>query len=204
MRASWLIASTLAAFAAADASSTVVSYFAASITADVDISKYTSIAASVYAIDRTATTYDVRCQSGVAKSLCAIDSQTPWRLIQGPETYSFSAFEKINTDGGVADVLATVACSFTHTSQSVSCDQSISFDVSYNGVSTAYSTHVPSTTIDADSVSYAPLTVTAGLQAFSAGATATAAVTVHSDAAQPMITAAPLAMAFAAAAAALF
>ncbi|KAJ6093333.1 hypothetical protein N7486_008622 [Penicillium sp. IBT 16267x] len=214
MRASWFLASTLAAFAAADASTTTISYLGASMTDGVDVSKYTSVAAEVIAVDATATTYDIRCQSGVAKSLCEIDSMTPWRVIQGPETYSFSAQEKISTEGGSANVYATIACSFTHTSESVSCDQSMSLYISAQGYSTATSQHIASTTIDSDQVSYRVLTVTAGVQALQAYATATSPVTVdgaesttavaasHSDAAQPMVTAAPLAFAAVAAAAA--
>jgi len=178
MRATWFLASTLAAFAAADASTTTVSYLGASATGDIDLSKYTSIAAEVIAVDSTATTYDIRCQSGAAKSLCAIDSKTPWRIIQGPATYSFSAYESISTDGGAADVFATVACSFTHYSESVTCAQSISMDISADGYSTATSTYLPSQTIDADQVSYHVLTVTAGVAALKSEATATSSVTV--------------------------
>ncbi|KAJ5644654.1 hypothetical protein N7507_010665 [Penicillium longicatenatum] len=202
MRASWFLASTLAAFAAADASTTTVSYLGVSAAGDIDMSKYTSVAAEVIAVDATATTYDIRCQSGVDKTLCAIDSKTPWRIIQGPETYSFSANEKLQTDGGSADVYATVACTFTHVSESVSCAQSISMDISVDGYSTATSTHVPSMTIDADLVSYHALTVTAGVSGLKAYATATSPVTVATGAAQPMITAAPMAFAAVAAAAA--
>ncbi|KAJ5540136.1 hypothetical protein N7513_008468 [Penicillium frequentans] len=177
MRATWFLASTLAAFAAADASTTTVSYLGAAADGDVDLSKYTSVAAEVIAVDATATTYDIRCQSGVAKSLCAIDSKTPFRLIQGPTTYSFSAYEAITTQGGTADVFATVACSFTHVSESVSCRQSISMDISAEGYSTATSTYIPSQTIEADQVSYHVLTVTAGVEALKAYATATSPVT---------------------------
>ncbi|KAJ6011427.1 hypothetical protein N7451_002839 [Penicillium sp. IBT 35674x] len=206
MRATWFLASTLAAFAAADASTTTVSYLGASATGDVDLSKYTSVAAEVIAVDATATTYDIRCQSGVAKSLCAIDNKTPFRLVQGPTTYSFSAYEAVTTQGGTADIFATVACSFTHVSESVSCAQSISMDISADGYSTATSTYIPSQTIEADQVSYHVLTVTAGVEALKAYATATSPVTVNAaesaGAAQPMITAAPMAFAAVAAAAA--
>lgn len=220
MRTTWFLASTLAAFAAADASTTTVSYLGAAADGDVNLSKYTSIAAEVIAVDATATTYDIRCQSGVAKSLCAIDNKTPFRMIQGPATYSFSAYEAITTQGGTADVFATVACSFTHVSESVSCRQSISMFISAEGYSTATSTYIPSQTIEADQVSYHVLTVTAGVEALKAYATATSPVTASgakatasgaestvsaaksTGAAQPMITAAPMAFAAVAAAAA--
>lgn len=220
MRATWFLASTLAAFVAADASTTTVSYLGASATGDVDLSKYTSIAAEVIAVDSTATTYDIRCQSGVATSLCAIDSKTPWRMIQGPATYSFSAYEAISTEGGTADVFATVACSFTHYSESVTCAQSYSLYISAEGYSTATSAYAPHQTIASDEISYHVLTVTAGVEALKSYATATSPVTVDgtkstadgtqstvagatsTGAAQPMITAAPMAFAAVAAAAA--
>lgn len=213
MRATWFLASILAAFVAADASTTTVSYLGASATGDVDLSKYTSVAAEVIAVDSTATTYDIRCQSGVASSLCAIDSKTPWRIIQGPATYSFSAYEAISTEGGTADVFATVACSFTHYSESVTCAQSFSMDISVEGYSTATSTYLPRETIASDEVSYHVLTVTAGVEALKSYATATSPVTVDgtkttvagaksTGAAQPMITAAPMAFAAVAVAAA--
>ncbi|KAJ5918771.1 hypothetical protein N7454_009915 [Penicillium verhagenii] len=202
MHATFFLASTLAALAAATASSTTISYLGASVTGDVDLSKYTSIVGSVVAADETATTYDIRCQEGVDSSLCAISSATPWKLVQGPATYSFSANEKISTEGGVADIFATVACSFTHTSESVSCAESVSFDLSIDGYSTASSTNVPSVTIDADQVSYHVLTVTGGLDILKSAATATATSVSSKDAAQPQVTAAPLFAALAAAAAA--
>ncbi|KAJ5727572.1 hypothetical protein N7493_005392 [Penicillium malachiteum] len=206
MRASWFLASTLATLVAAKASSTTISYLGVSITGSyaADFAQFTSLAADVYAIDKTATTYDIRCEDGAPISVCAIDSKTPWRMIQGPETYSISIKDSISTEGVSADVTANVACSFTHTSESVSCSQYVSFTISASEYSTAWSTNAPSYTIDADQVSYVDLKVTGGLQAFSADATATSPVTVSSsDAAQPIATAAPLMAAAAAAIAAL-
>ncbi|KAJ5288013.1 hypothetical protein N7478_003699 [Penicillium angulare] len=210
MRATLLIASTFASLAVADStaepSSTTIKYL--DISADgggVNLAQYTSFVGDVYAIDRTATTYKVRCEDGVPSSDCIIDSKTPWILVQGPATYALSATAHIKTAGGTGAVTVDMACSFTHSTESISCSESVGIYASAAGQSTSTSGVIPSYTIDAEAVSYTHLKVTGGLKAFSADATATAPVTVsYKDAGQPVMTAAPLVAAAAAAVVGVF
>ncbi|KAJ5093078.1 hypothetical protein N7456_008939 [Penicillium angulare] len=206
MRTTLFIASTLAALAVADftaePSSTTIKYLDVASDADgVNMGAYTSFVADVYAIDRTATTYKVRCEEGVPSSECVIDSKTPWILVQGPTTYSLDGTAHVKTAGGKGALTVDMACSFTHSSESISCSESMGISYSFDGESSSSSAVVPSFTIAPEEVSYADLKVTGGLKAFSADATATAPVTVsYKDAAaQPVMTAAPLAAAAAAA-----
>ena len=215
MRTAWFLASTLAAFVAADASTTTVSVFGIEYDYGYGVGPdaYTSTAARVVAIDKYATTYEIACLSGAPQSACAINSKTPMTLIQGPTTYSYSGEATISTDGAVGVATGIVDCSFTQTSQSVSCSWSFAVTASSSDFTFSTSTSDPSMTIDPDMVSYYALEVTAGLDAFTAGATASASpvkVTSTSTSkaganafAKPMITAAPLGAAAVAALAAM-
>lgn len=207
MRATTLfLTSALAALAAAADGTTTVSFLNAHVsgTLGADLALYTSFVGEVYAADATATTYHVRCEDGAPLTECAINSDTPWTFIQGPETYSADIKDTIETGGASAFITANVACSFTHTSESVSCSQTISLELSAAGESSAYSTNIPSTSIPASEIAYETIKVTGDLAVFSQAASATAPVTASSTGgAQPMITAAPLAAAAAAAIAAL-
>jgi hypothetical protein len=207
MRMNLFLASALAALAtAAEPSTTTVSYFG--IEADlpyVNIGSYTSTAARVAGIDKYATTYEIACMKGADK--CAIHH--PLTLVQGPTTFSFSGQVTITTAGGTGVATNVMACSFTHSSESVSCSWSAAVTASVEGYTTSISASESSTSIEPSSVSYSALTVTDGIYAFTADATASASAvqitaTGAAAAAKPLITAAPLGAAAAAAFAAMF
>ncbi|KAJ6082095.1 hypothetical protein N7499_006969 [Penicillium canescens] len=207
MRMNLFLASALAALAtAAEPSTTTVSYFG--VEADlpyVNLGSYTSTAARVAGIDKYATTYEIACMKDADK--CAIHH--PLTLVQGPTTFSFSGEVTVTTAGGTGVATNIMACSFTHSSESVSCSWSAAITASVQGYTTSISASDSSTSIEPTSVSYSDLTVTDGIYAFTADATASASAvqitaTGAAAAAKPLITAAPLGAAAAAAFAAMF
>ncbi|KAJ5996712.1 hypothetical protein N7522_008372 [Penicillium canescens] len=207
MRMNLFLASALAALAtAAEPSTTTVSYFG--VEADlpyVNLGSYTSTAARVAGIDKYATTYEIACMKDADK--CAIHH--PLTLVQGPTTFSFSGEVTVTTAGGTGVATNVMACSFTHSSESVSCSWSAAITASVQGYTTSISASDSSTSIEPTSVSYSALTVTDGIYAFTADATASASAvqitaTGAAAAAKPLITAAPLGAAAAAAFAAMF
>ncbi|KAJ5294740.1 hypothetical protein PENANT_c014G01699 [Penicillium antarcticum] len=207
MRMNLFLTSALAALAsAADPSTTTVSYFAIDAGLDyASLGDYTSTAARVVGIDKYATTYEIACMRGADK--CAIHH--PLTMVQGPETFSFSGQVTVTTAGGTGVATNVMDCSFTHTSESVSCSWSIAITASAQGYTTSTSASDSSTSVEPSSVQYSALTVTDGIYAFTANATASAsavAITATGAAgpAKPLITAAPLGAAAAAAFAAMF
>ncbi|KAJ5748248.1 uncharacterized protein N7511_009944 [Penicillium nucicola] len=206
MRMNLFLASALAALAsAADPSTTTISYFAIENGLDyASVGDYSSTAARVIGIDKYATTYEVACMKDADK--CAIHH--PLTMIQGPETFSFSGEVTVTTGGGTGIVTNVMECSFTHTSESVSCSYSAAVTASADGYTYSTSVSETSTSVEPSSVHYSQLTITDGLYAFTAEATASAsAVTVTATGAahpaKPLITAAPLGAAAAAAFAAM-
>ncbi|CAI7611756.1 unnamed protein product [Penicillium discolor] len=199
MRSSWFLLSALAALAAAtDPSTTTISYFAIdNDSGGADLGVYSSTAGRVVGIDKYATTYEIACLPGASK--CAL--KNPATLIQGDATYSVSLEAIMVTSGTMAHATAIESCSFTRVSESAVC----SWSLAYTGIS------IPSSLI-----TYKPLTITNGVYALTADATAstspvkitttpssTASTGGVAAAAKPLITAAPLGAAAAVAFAAM-
>jgi hypothetical protein len=211
MRASWILASTLTALAAAaDPATTTISYFGIGQEGGANIAAYTSTAARVVGIDKYATTYEITCQKGAKE--CALVA--PATIIQGENTFSVSLAAVISTGGATAHATAIESCTFKHFSESASCSWTLDYKASADGITESTLTS-GTTSIPSQAVTYMPLGVTDGLYAFTADATASAsAVTItptitptSSEAgagvARPLITAAPFGAAVAALAAML-
>ncbi|KAJ5772718.1 hypothetical protein N7520_003247 [Penicillium odoratum] len=204
MRTASLLAVTLSALAAAE-STTTVGYLGVNNGLGDDIGPFwfTSTAASVAGINAEATTYEIRCLSGAPSSDCQIESKHPWTLIQGPATYNFDASFTYSSDHTTATYTETADCSMSQYSTSVSCSWSVSATGSSSGGNLASSTSSSSSNIATASITYWELEVTGGVASFTAPeATKTAGAAVGP--AKPLITAAPLAAAAAAAVAAMF
>ncbi|KAJ5968795.1 hypothetical protein N7501_005043 [Penicillium viridicatum] len=208
MRSSWFPLSALVALAAAaDPSTTTISYFAIdNDSGGADLGAYSSTAGRVVGIDKYATTYEIACLPGASK--CAL--QHPATLIQGDATYSVSIEAVLVTSGTTAHATAVESCSFTRVSESAVC----SWSLAYTGIvgTTTVSDSASSTqSIPSSLITYKPLTITNGVYALTADATAstspvkitpTASTSTASTssastggvaaAAKPLITAAPL------------
>jgi hypothetical protein len=209
MRPSLILTSALATLVAADSSTTTVSYFgldSGTNTFGADPGAYTSTAARVIGSDSTATTYEIGCLKGAAK--CALPHSAT--LIQGPATYSMSGEYSIQTLGATGIITDVEECSFTHTSESVSCSWSVAFTVSSGDITVSTSNIDSSTSIAPESVKWRALEVTAGAATSTAsgsGTKATAGATSTGAAAaiaKPLITAAPMGAAAIAAIVAMF
>lgn len=190
MRWNIFIASALATLAAADSNNTTVKYFGLDSdinTYGADPGAYTSTAAHVVGSDSTATTYEIGCLKGADK--CALPH--PATLIQGSATYSLSGEYHIETMGATGIITDIEECTFTHSSESVSCSWSVAFTVSSGAVTVSTSDSSSSSSIAPESVSWRTLDVTASP---TAGATSTGAA-AHM---KPLITAAPMGAAVAA------
>jgi len=196
MHTALLLAAAFSGFVVSQ-STTTVGYFEPDW--DITIPRYRSTAASVAGINALATTYEVSCLDGAPSTDCSIDS--PWTIIQGPETLSLTGVYTAWVSGGVNGVTVTRSydCSFTSYSVSASCSLSYQATGTTNGVSYSTSTS-DSASYPTDSVSYYRLTVTGGLASFTApAATSTPGGAIAAGAARALITAVPLAAAAAAA-----
>lgn len=187
----------LAALASAQ-STTVISIFEAfdkDNPYSVTYSMYKSLGGSVAGINADYTTYELQCMSGAPTTDCSMD--TPFSLIAGPTTMSYSKPLTVEVYGHTATVSQDVQCSFTHKSESAVCTNSEY--VSYSGQSTST---VITKSIPTEDVFYYPVTVTAGLSLFDSPQ-ATQTPNAAAGAPHPMVTAAPLGAAAVLAAAAL-
>ncbi|KAJ5529701.1 hypothetical protein N7527_003094 [Penicillium freii] len=169
MRSSWFLLSALAALtAAAEPSTTTISYFAIdNDSGGADLGVYSSTAGRVVGIDKYATTYEIACLPGASK--CAL--QHPATLIQGDATYSVSLEAILVTSGNTAHATAVESCSFTRVSESAVC----SWSLAYTGIvgTTTISDSASSTqSIPSSLITYKPLTITNGVYALTADATA--------------------------------
>jgi hypothetical protein len=188
MYTSLLLATAFSGFVTAQ-TTTTVPYFGPDW--NIEIPRYTSTGASVSDINALATTYVVSCLSGAPTTEC--DINTPWTIVQGPGTMSYTAVYTAWLDGGVNGVTATESfeCSFTSYSTSPSCSMSYEVTGTTGGVS--YSTSTSST--GSVTGTYYGLDVTGGLASFTAPqATSTPGVAAAGPA-RALITAAPLAAA---------
>ncbi|KAI9929616.1 hypothetical protein MW887_001090 [Aspergillus wentii] len=193
MRIASLLA--LAAFAVAE-TTTTVGYFEPDW--NIHIPYFASTAASVADINAVATTYHIGCLSGAPTTEC--DIKTPWTLIQGPETMSFTGVYDAWKTGEVNSVLATrdFKCSFTSYSLSASCSLSYKVTGTTNGLSYSTSTSTKGT-FATDHVAYYELKVTGGESLYTAPQATKTPDGAAPPAARPLITAAPLGVAIAAA-----
>ncbi|KAH8692023.1 hypothetical protein BGW36DRAFT_386840 [Talaromyces proteolyticus] len=190
MRATTLLATAFSSLVVAN-NPTVVGFIDVDIPS-VTIPSYTSEAASVTGINADATTYEISCLANAPTTLCQI--KDPWTLIQGTSSFSFTGVYTGWISGDVNGVTATrdMTCSFTSISESVSCSFSYKATGTTDGQSYSTSTSI-SGTYPPDSVTYIALTVTGGLDSFTAPqATETPKGVAGPAAAQAMITAAPL------------
>lgn len=198
MQFSTILMPALAALASAQ-STTVISIFEAFVNDSpysVSASMYTGLGASVAGINADYTTYVVDCMSNAPMSECSID--TPYTIIAGPTTLSYSKPLPIDLGGTTVTVTQDVQCSFTHKTESAVCTNSEY--VSYDGQSTST---VTTKSVPTNDVFYKPITVTAGLSKFNSPQ-ATEAPNAAAGSHRPLVTAAPLGAAAALAAAALF
>lgn len=208
MRLTIFLASALATLATADSKNTTVKYFGLDSeinTYGASPGAYTRTAAHVIGSDSTATTYEIGCLKGAEK--CALSH--PITLIQGSATYSMSGEYSIETMGATGIITDVEECTFTHSSESVSCSWSVAFTVSSGDITVSTSDSHSSTSIAPESISWRTLDVTGNAgaivtansgsaatttEAASTGATSTAAA-AHM---KPLITAAPMGAAVAA------
>ncbi|KAJ5477304.1 hypothetical protein N7539_007448 [Penicillium diatomitis] len=186
------------AVAAAAPSSTVVSYLVADDILD------TWVAASVIAVNPKATTYEVKCVPSASASDCSLDP--PITLIAGPTTVNIQIPLSESTRVGGIDLerrgLMTMACSFTHSIESITCTATEAMTAIARGV-TKTSTGSQSGSILPTDASYKALTVTGGLEKFQASATsAPTSATTSNPADRVMVTGMPFGAAVAVAAAA--
>jgi hypothetical protein len=196
MRTSIYLAAALAALAKADdASSTIIGYFVPGWDATMlEYGGWTSTAASVAGINAEATTYHVGCVKDAPKTDC--DYPASWTIIQGPETVSVSGKYIASTSGKSTSYDITVTqsyeCSLKSSTESASCTMSVGMSGSIGGATYASSTSSKATYSTAPITnSYHQLTVTAGLNSFTAPqATETGAAAAGPAGA--LITAAPM------------
>ncbi|KAL5362853.1 hypothetical protein BJX96DRAFT_109841 [Aspergillus floccosus] len=197
------VLSAATAVSADDAKTTTIGFFVADVFS-VTIPAYDSTAASVAGINALATTYHIKCLDGAPKSDCQIE--TPWTMIQGESTFSFTGVYTSGTASTDA-VTATRDLECTFSSYSVSASCSLSYAATGSWDATAYSTSTSTSTknIPTESVTFYALEVTGGVDSFTApAATKTPDAAVALPAAKPLITAAPVGAAAALAVAAMF
>ncbi|KAJ5338689.1 hypothetical protein N7452_005417 [Penicillium brevicompactum] len=194
MRTQFFIAAFLASLAQADdASSSIRGYFSPDWKAGWN-GAWTSTAASIAGINAEATTYHVGCVKDAPKSACdLVDSIT---IIQGAETASFNAkyiATSSGTDGWDLTVTETWDCSLVSTTESASCTMSISAGGSAYGGKTSSSSSTSATYTTAPmNEKYYSLTVTGGLESFTAPAATKTPDAAAAGPAAALITAAPM------------
>lgn len=204
---SFLVATLAALVAAADTTSSVTSttkpYLGAGFDWATRIPNYQSTAASIAGITSHITTYEISCQSNAPKSICQIE--TPWTLIQGSTTFSFTGKYTASTTASVGTV--TVArdfdCSFTSTSVSASCEFSYQITGSHSGTDYSTASSTSTTSLPTSSMKYYAMPVTGGLEKLTTTST-THTTGAAGPTAKAMITGAPLGAAAAVAMAAMF
>lgn len=189
MRPSVFLASALAALVAADSSSTTVGIVYPDWT--ILIPRYESTAASVAGINALATTYQIKCMDGADKSLC--DIKTPWTIIQGPATASFTGVYTADASGkdGIT-VTREWKCDLKSYTESASCTVSYSASGTVDGTGYSTSTTTSNKNMPTDQLTTGGILVTGGIASFTAPQ---ATQTPSGAAAAPfkaMVTAAPL------------
>jgi hypothetical protein len=188
MRPSLFLASALTALVAADSSSTTkgIVYPDWSVT----IPRYESTAASVAGINALATTYEVKCLDGANTLSCNI--KTPWTIIQGPATASFTGVYTADVTGknGVT-VTREWKCELKSYTESASCTMSYRASGTVDGTGYSTSTSSSNKNMPTNQLTSAGILVTGGIASFTASQ---ATQTPSGAAAAPvraMVTAAP-------------
>lgn len=169
MRTSFFLAAALATLGtqAADTSSAVIGYYSPSW--DGGLLKYggwTSTAASLVSYNTKAATYHVTCLKDAPKTDC--NYPTPWTIVQGPETVSFTGIYIASTSDKSTsyDITLTQSyeCSLKSSTESASCTMSVGMKGSLGGGKYESSTSTKATYTTAPMADdYYKLTVTAGL-----------------------------------------
>jgi hypothetical protein len=172
MRTSIFFAAALAAVAKADDSSTIIGYFSPSWSATLlELGGWTSTAASVAGINAEATTYHVGCLKDAPKSDCNYPAS--WTIVQGAETVSMTGQYIASTSDKTQSYDITITqsyeCSLKSSTESASCTMSVGMGGSLDGGKYESSTtsHATYTTAPIDG-SYYQLTVTGGVNSFTA------------------------------------
>lgn len=194
MRVQFLIGAFLASLAQADdASSSIRGYFSPSWEAGWN-GVWTSTAASIAGINADATTYHVGCVKDAPKSACDLVNSVT--IIQGAATASFDATyiaTSTGSDGYDLTLTETWDCSLVSTTESASCTMSISMAGSANGGKTSSSSSATTTYTTAPmNKLYYSLTVTGGLESFTAPAATKTPDAAAAGPAGALITAAPI------------
>ncbi|KAJ5860420.1 uncharacterized protein N7529_007730 [Penicillium soppii] len=191
------LVTALATLATAAESSTSKPYLGAGFDWASKIPNYQSTAASVAGINSHITTYEISCLSNAPKSVCHIE--TPWTLIQGSTTFSFTGQYTAATTGKVGTVTVSrhFDCSFTSTSVSASCSFQYQVTGSNSGVEYSTATSTSTTSLPTKSMKYYAMPVTGGVSKL------TSTQTTKTTGAAAMVTAAPLGAAAAVAIAAM-
>jgi len=197
MRTSIYLAAFLASLGAQaeDASSSILGYFSPSWDDSQYHGGWTSTAASVAGINAEATTYHVGCVKDAPKTDC--DYPTSWTIIQGPETVNFNGKYIATSSGKSANYDLTITesyeCSLKSWTESASCTMSMSMGGSQNGGTYASSSSSKATYTTAPrSEMYYSLTVTGGLDSFTAPAATKTPGAAAAGPAGALITAAPM------------
>lgn len=189
MRLSVFLASALAALVSADSSSTTMGIVYPDWT--ILIPRYESTAASVAGINALATTYQVKCLDGADKLSC--DIKTPWTIIQGPATASFTGVYTASASGkdGIT-VTREWKCDLKSYTESASCTVSYSATGTVDGTTYSTSTTTKNKNMPTNELATAGILVTGGIASFTASQ---ATQTPSGAAAAPfkaMVTGAPL------------
>ncbi|CAG8903417.1 unnamed protein product [Penicillium egyptiacum] len=200
MRTSFFLAAALATLGtqADDTSSDVIGYFSPAWDAGLlQYGGWTSTAASLVTHNTAAATYHVSCLKDAPKTDC--NYPTPWTIVQGPETVSFTGkYIASTSDKSTSyDITLTQSyeCSLKASTESASCTMSVGMSGSVDGGKYESSTSSKATYTTAPmSNSYYQLTVTAGLPT---GSSSTSVETTQSTGGAPgpagaLITAAPM------------
>lgn len=195
MRTSILLAAFLASLTQAKDSSSIKGYFSPSWEDSQYTGGWTSTAASVAGINADATTYHVGCVKDAPKTLC--NYPTSWTIIQGPETVNFNARYIASSSGKSTSydftITETYECSLKAWTESASCSMSVSIGGSQQGGTYASSSEATTTyTTAPQSDMYYKLTVTGGLDSFTAPEATKTADLAAGGPARSLITAAPM------------
>jgi hypothetical protein len=205
MRTSIFLAACLASLGvqADDASTSILGFFSPSWADSEWNGGWFSTAASVADINAEAITYHVGCVKGATKVACNIP--TSITIIQGPETVNFNGQYIASSSGESANWDVTITesyeCSLKSYTESASCTMSLSLSGSQNGGKYESSSSSKATyTTAPKSELYYSLTVTGGLESFTAPAATKTPGAAAAGPAGSLITAAPMVAAAAVAA----
>ncbi|KKK12814.1 hypothetical protein ARAM_001178 [Aspergillus rambellii] len=173
MLTSFLLVAALSTLAVkADDSSSIIGYFSPSWDATLmQYGGWTSTAASVAGINAVATTYEVGCRKNAPATDCDISHS--WTIIQGPETVSLTGQYIASTSGKETSYDLTVTqsyeCALKSWTESASCTMSVGITGDLDGASYASSTSSQATYSPVPTTEYYyRLTVTGGLDSFTA------------------------------------